>query len=88
MYKVEYTKSVLKQLKKLDKSIAALILGWIDKNLEGCQDPRIHGKSLSADKTGIWRYRVGDYRILADIDDKKIVILVINIGYRKDIYKL
>lgn len=87
MYKVVFTKSALKQLKKLDKATAALILGWIRKNLEGCENPRIHGKGLTANRSGQWRYRVGDYRIIAEINDTEIIILVVNVGHRSDIYK-
>ena len=85
-YKVEFTSNALKNLKKLDRQIAALILGWIKKNLMNCENPRLHGKALSANKRGEWRYRVGDYRILAKIDDNKITIFVINVGHRRDIY--
>ena len=48
-----------------------VILGWIRKNLEGCENPRLHGKGLTANRSGEWRYRVGDYRLLAKIDDNK-----------------
>lgn len=64
-----------------------MILGWIRKNLEGCKNPRQHGKGLTANKTGEWRYRIGDYRVLAEINDGKIIILGLNIGHRRDIYK-
>ncbi len=86
-YHVEFAKSVLKQLKKMDKAEAALIIGWIRKNLENCDNPRVHGKGLTANRSGQWRYRVGDYRIIAEILDDKVVILVLNIGHRRDIYK-
>ena len=86
-YHVEFTKYALKELKKLDKATASLIIGWIRKNLEGCENPRIHGKGLTADKSGQWRYRVGDYRIIAQIRDEKVTILVVNIGHRREIYK-
>jgi mRNA interferase RelE/StbE len=85
-YKVEFTKRALKDLKKLDTHTAALILGWIRKNLEDCENPRIFGKGLTANKSGQWRYRVGDYRLLAEIEDNKIIILILNIGHRRDIY--
>ena len=85
-YRVEFTKTALKELKKLDKSVALLLLGWVRKNLEGCNDPRIHGKSLTGDKKGQWRYRVGDYRLIADIQDEKIVILILTVGHRREIY--
>ena len=60
---------------------------WIEKNLEGTSDPRKRGKGLSPDKKGIWRYRVGNYRIHANIRDDELIILVIEFGHRKDIYK-
>lgn len=83
---MEYTKEALKALKKMDKHTAAMLLGWIQKNLNGCQDPRQHGKGLTANRSGEWRYRVGDYRILAEIQDEKIVILILEIGHRREIY--
>ncbi|MBQ3537169.1 MAG: type II toxin-antitoxin system RelE/ParE family toxin [Clostridia bacterium] len=85
-YKVEFTERALKDLKKMDRHTASLILGWTRKNLEGCDDPRLHGKALVADKKGQWRYRVGDYRILAEIEDDKIIILILNIGHRREVY--
>ena len=87
MYRVEFTKNALKQLKKLDKYTASLILGWIRKNLVDCDNPRVHGKGLTADKSGLWRYRVGDYRVLAEIKDSEILRLIVNIGHRRDIYE-
>ena len=85
-YKVEYTAQAVKQLKKLDKHTAALIYGWIDKNLVDCEKPRLHGKGLTANRSGQWRYRIGDYRLIAEIQDEKITILLLNIGHRKEIY--
>lgn len=86
-YHVEFTARALKELKKLDKQTAALILGWIRKNLEGCDNPRAHGKGLTANRSGEWRYRVGDYRLLAEIQDGKLVILMLTVGHRSEIYK-
>ena len=85
-YTVEYTKQAVKELEKLDKYTRKIILLWIDKNLQDTEDPRIHGKALTADRVGQWRYRVGDYRIIAKIEDDKLVILVITIGHRREIY--
>lgn len=87
IYHVEFTKEALKELKKLDKQTAAMITGWIRKNLEGCENPRRHGKGLTANRSGQWRYRVGDYRLLADIQDSKVVILILQIGHRSEIYQ-
>ena len=85
-YRVEFTENALKDLKKMDRHTASLILGWIRKNLEGCEDPRLHGKALTANKSGQWRYRIGDYRVLAEIQDEKITILVLTVGHRREIY--
>ena len=85
-YRVQFTQRALKDLKKLDRHTAALILGWIRKNLENCENPRLHGKALTANRSGQWRYRVGDYRLLAEIEDHTITILILNVGHRRDIY--
>lgn len=85
-YKVDYAKSAIKNLKSLDKPVRNMILNWIEKNLIDCTNPRQHGKALVGNHSGKWRYRVGDYRIIADILDDKIVILVLNVGHRREIY--
>ena len=87
-YKVVFSEGAKKQLKKLDKHISSLILGWIEKNLDGCENPRQQGKSLVGDKSGQWRYRIGEYRIICEIIDKEIKILVLEVGHRKNVYEL
>ena len=86
-YHIVFSDIALKQLRKLDRPVAALLVGYMEKNLEGCTDPRRLGKALTADHRGKWRYRVGDYRILAWIEDDRVLITVIEIGNRKDIYR-
>ena len=86
MYEVRFSDAALKKLKKMDRYQASLIIGWIEKNLAHCPDPRVHGKALVANHGGKWRYRVGDYRILALIEDEEIIITIIDVGHRKDIY--
>ena len=86
IYKIEYSDRAIKQIKKLDKQTQFLIKSWIDKNLIGTSNPRQHGKGLRSNRSGQWRYRVGNYRILADIQDCKVVVLVLEIGHRKNIY--
>lgn len=86
MYTVRFSDAALKKLKKMDRYQASLLLGWIEKNLTDCSDPRLHGKALVADHRGKWRYRVGDYRISALIEEAKITITSIDVGHRKDIY--
>ena len=87
MFSVEFSDRALKALKKLDRFTATLITAWIKKNLEGCADPRRLGKPLVASKSGEWRYRVGDYRILAEIQDSRLVIYLVDIGHRRGIYR-
>ena len=86
-YQVEYTEQTIKELKKLDGFTKRMIKAWIEKNLVNCENPRLHGKALSANRVGQWRYRIGDYRILADIQDEKIVILVFAVEHRSKIYE-
>ena len=86
-YKVIFTDRAKRQLKKLDKYIASLIIGWIEKNLQNCENPRQNGKALVANKSGQWRYRIGEYRLICEIQDEKITILVLEVGHRKNIYE-
>jgi mRNA interferase RelE/StbE len=85
-YKVVISDKSLKQLKKLDSAVQRLIINFIEKNLEGSTDPRLLGKGLKGNLKGIWRYRVGDYRLLAKIEDEKLIIVFVDIGHRKNIY--
>ena len=84
-YALVYSKEALKDLKKLDNSVSRVIYAWLKKNIDGCSDPRIHGKGLTANRSGQWRYRVGNYRILCKIEDDKVIVLVLTIGHRSTV---
>ena len=86
-YRVLFEKAATRTLSKMDRAQANLIVGWITKNLDGCENPRLHGKALQGNHRDKWRYRVGDYRLIAHISDTEITILILNIGHRRDIYK-
>lgn len=86
MYTVNFADKALKELRKMDKHTSTLLYSWISRNLDGCMDPRIYGKGLTANRSGQWRYRVGEYRIIAEIHDSEITILVLEIGHRRNIY--
>lgn len=86
MYTLKYSERAMKQLKKLDKGTQKLILTWVEKNLENCDNPRIKGKGLTANRSGEWRYRVGNYRIICDIRDEELIILALSIARRRNIY--
>ena len=88
-YRVEYSddaKKSLSKMKKKDPMEALRIYNWIGKNLVDCDDPRRTGKALTGQFKGSWRYRVGDYKILAEIHDDVLVILLIDIGHRSTVY--
>ncbi|HCI69638.1 MAG TPA: type II toxin-antitoxin system mRNA interferase toxin, RelE/StbE family [Balneola sp.] len=86
IWKVEFDDRARKELRKLDKQTQDRILKWLRSNLATEEDPRRTGKSLKGRMKGLWRYRVGDYRIVSQIQDEQILILVIRIGHRRDIY--
>lgn len=86
-YQVEYSKRAVKDLKRLDRYTRQMIYSWIDKNLVGCEDPRAHGKGLTTNRSGQWRYRIGDYRLICQIKDAELVILALSVGHRRDVYK-
>lgn len=86
-YSVVYEKKAIKSLSKIDKGQQKIIISWIEKNLVNTDNPKKHGKALKGNLNEYWRYRVGDYRIIADINDSEIKIIIFNISHRKDIYQ-
>ena len=71
----------------MDANTRRIIVAWLLKNIDGCEDPRAHGKGLTADHSREWRYRIGDYRILCDIQDGRLIVLALNIGHRSKVYR-
>ena len=86
MYRIEWTKKFEKQLEKLEKNVAKQILEYLRNNVDGIKNPRSLGKGLKGNRKGQWRYRTGDYRIICEIMDDKLIILALEVGNRKDIY--
>ncbi len=76
-----------RQLKELDPSNAQLILRYLNRLVQETSDPRERGSGLRANLAGLWRYRVGDYRVICSIEDHELVILVLQIGHRRDVYQ-
>lgn len=87
MWRLLYSRRADRQLGKLDPGIRRIIVAWLNKNIDGCDNPRATGKGLTAGLSGKWRYRVGDYRVLCEIRDSELVVLAIEIGHRRDIYR-
>ena len=86
-YQVEFSNTAKKELKKLDISVQKTLLKWINKNLMDCDNPYINGKVLVGNLKGYWRYRVGNYRLICNVEDDVLVILIVEIGHRSEIYK-
>jgi mRNA interferase RelE/StbE len=87
VWNVEFTATAQKQLKKPDRKWQRIILDYLEDEIATLSDPRSRGKGLVGNKKGIWRYRVGDYRILCRLLDTELVILTVTIGHRKDVYE-
>lgn len=85
-YKIELSVLAKRTLDKLDKPSRKQVLNYLNHVLARLPTPRVIGKALVGDKQGIWRYRTGHFRILCKIEDDKLVILVLKIGPRKDVY--
>lgn len=87
-YRVEFDPDALKDLKKLDKPIQQRLLGFLKTRVAVLENPRDIGEALAGARLGnYWKYRVGDWRIICDIQDNRIVVRVLRIGNRRDVYK-
>ena len=86
IYHVLFDNNTKKEFRKLDKAIRRQILLWLNKNIEGSANPRWTGKGLTADKSGLWRYRVGKYRLICEIKDDVALVLIIKADKREIVY--
>jgi mRNA interferase RelE/StbE len=84
---IEYAKTARDQLRKLDKAVARRIVDYLDTRVAPLQDARQAGKALHGPLGDLWRYRIGDYRIICDIHDRMLIVLVLQIGKRSDVYR-
>ncbi len=84
MWKIQFTDKSRKLFKTLDHSIQRRILHYLETRVVA--NPRKHGDMLTGDKKGLWRYRVGDYRVIAQHEDAHLLVLIIRVGHRKDVY--
>ncbi len=84
---IEYDHRVLKDMKKLDKPVQQQILDYFDNRIADSSDPRDLGKSLKSSFSGLWRYRIGDYRAICRIEDEKLIVLVVRVAHRSKVYE-
>ena len=85
--RLEFSEAARKAFKKIDKTMQKRIKEYLDEVLQ-LKNPRSRGKALTGNLVNLWRYRVGDYRIICDIQDEKILITVLRLGHRKEIYDI
>ena len=85
-FRVETTARFDREFKKLDRYTQKMLKARIVKNLIGCDDQRAHGKELTENRSGQWRYRIGDYRAICKIEDDRVIVLVLTIGHRSKVY--
>jgi mRNA interferase RelE/StbE len=84
---IEYAKTAKDQLRKLDRTVARRILDFMDERIAPLENPRQSGKALKGPMGEFWRYRVGDYRVVCDIRDGVLTVLVLQIGNRREVYR-
>jgi len=86
IWQIKITDQARKELHSLDHQIQRRILKYLDEKISTKEDPRRFGKMLTGDKMGLWRYRVGDYRLICSIQDAKVTVLVLQMDHRKQVY--
>ena len=85
-YAVRFSSTVLKKLGKMDAKVYTRLMNWVETNLEGCTNPRQHGKALTNNLKEYWSYRVGKYRLVAKIRDNELLIYMVRVDKREDVY--
>jgi len=87
VWTIDYSETARRELRKLDKQVARRILDFMDERIAGLENPRSTGKALTGPLGGLSRYRVGDARVICDIQDGALRVLVVRVGNRRDIYR-
>lgn len=87
VWKIEYSATALDLLGKLDKTNARRIIDYLDRRVATLHNPRSCGKALTGPLGGLWRYRVGDYRLICAIEDEHLRVLVVTLGHRREVYR-
>lgn len=86
-WKVEWDDRARRELRKLDRSTQESILRYFRERITGDDDPRRFGKSLSREYKGLWRYRIGDFRAICQVEDNRLIVLVLRVGHRHKVYR-
>jgi mRNA interferase RelE/StbE len=86
-WKIEFVPAAAKELKKLGRTEAARIIATLETRIAVLDDPRTLGSAPTGELGGLWRWRIGDYRVIARIKDERITILVVRVGHRREVYR-
>ena len=86
-WKIDFDPAALKELEKLDKPVERRILKFLRERVSKLDDPRQIGARLQGTLSGLWKYRVGDYRVICSLEHNRLVVLVLRIGHRREVYK-
>jgi mRNA interferase RelE/StbE len=87
VWRVEFDRAAVRDLRKLGADAEARVLRYLRERIAGSENPRRLGHALTGDHKGLWRYRIGDYRIVAAMEDDRFVVLVVAIGHRREVYR-
>jgi len=86
-WRVEFDRTAVRDLRKLGSEAERLILRFLRQCIAGSGDPRRSGHALTGDRKGLWRYSIGDYRIVASIEDQHFIVLVVTVEHRREVYR-
>lgn len=86
-WRIEFLPDAAKELRKLDRTAAARIIKTLEERIASLDDPRALGSALVGDHASLWRWRIGDYRVVARIEDEQITILVVRVAHRREVYR-
>jgi mRNA interferase RelE/StbE len=84
---IEFLPQAAKELRKLARQVAARIITTLEERIAPLDDPRSLGSALAGEHAGFWRWRIGDYRVVARIEDERVLILVVRVGHRREVYR-
>lgn len=86
MWRIEYSEKATRELLRIDREAARRIKRYLDERIATDEDPRRFGEGLTEHLSGLWKYRIGDFRVIAEIQDDRLVVLVIRVGHRSKVY--
>lgn len=87
VWQIEFLPAAAKELRKLDRQVAARIIKTLEERIAPLDDPRTIGSALVGEHAGYWRWRIGDYRVVARIEDERVTVLVVRVAHRRQVYQ-